>query len=45
MGWRFRVVAVVAALLEALVHFLGKKEGKVVVCFFLLRVGFSSVME
>jgi hypothetical protein len=31
MGWGFRVVAVVAALVEDLVHFLGKKAGKVVV--------------
>ena len=45
MGWGFRVMAVVATFVESLVCFLGKKEGKVVVCFFLLRVGFSSVME
>jgi hypothetical protein len=44
MGWGFRAVAVVATLVEALVHFLGKKEGKVGICFFLLHVGFSSVM-
>jgi len=45
MGWGFRVVEIVASFVEALVHFLGKKEGKVVVFFFHLRVGFSSVME
>jgi hypothetical protein len=28
MGWGFRAVAVVAALVEVLVHFLCKKEGK-----------------
>jgi len=37
-------MAVVAALVEAFVHFFGKKEGKLGICFFLLRVGFSSVM-
>jgi hypothetical protein len=44
MGWGFRAVAVATALVEALVHFLGKNAGKVVVCLFLLQVGFSSVM-
>jgi hypothetical protein len=28
MGWRFRAVAIVVALVEALVHFLCKKDGK-----------------
>jgi hypothetical protein len=28
MGWGFRVVAVLAALVEVLVRFLCKKEGK-----------------
>jgi len=45
MGWGFSVVAIVAALVEALIHLLGKRAGKVVVFFFLSRVGFSSVME
>ena len=44
MGWGFRVVAIVAALVESLIHFFGKKEGKVGICFFILHVGFSSVM-
>jgi hypothetical protein len=44
MGWGFREVAVVAALVESLVRFFGKNEGKVGIFFFLLCVGFSSVM-
>jgi hypothetical protein len=43
MGWGFREVAVVAALVEVLVHFLcikGIKRG----IFFHLHGGFSSVM-
>jgi hypothetical protein len=44
MSWGFRAVAVVAALVEDLVRF-DKKEGKVRICFFLLCVGFSSVMR
>jgi hypothetical protein len=44
MGWGFRAVAVVVVLVEALVHFFGKKEGKVGICFFLLHVGFFLVM-
>ena len=43
MGWGFRVVAVVAALVEVLVRFLCKKEGKGGICF-RLHGGFSSVM-
>jgi hypothetical protein len=43
MGWGFRAVAVVAALVEALVHFLCKKGGKKGICF-RLRGGFSSMM-
>jgi len=31
MGWEFRVVAIVASFVEALICFLGRKEGKVVV--------------
>jgi hypothetical protein len=45
MGWGFRAAAVVAALVEALICFFGKKEGKVGICFFLLHVSFSSVMR
>jgi hypothetical protein len=44
MGWWFRAVVVVAALIDLLVRFLCKKEGKGGICFFLLRVGFSSMM-
>ena len=44
MGWGFRAVAVVATLLEVLVRFLYKKEGKGGICFFHLCVGFSSVV-
>jgi hypothetical protein len=44
MGWGFRAVAVVAALVEVLIHFLCKKEGKGGICFFILCVGFSLVM-
>ena len=43
MGWGFRVVEVVATLVEALVHFLCKKGGKKGI-FFRLRGGFSSMM-
>jgi hypothetical protein len=43
MGWGFRAVAVVVALVEALVHFLCKKgENKGI--FFRLHGGFSSMM-
>jgi hypothetical protein len=44
MGWGLSAVAVVATLVEVLVHFLCKKEGKGGIFFSLLRVGFSSVM-
>jgi hypothetical protein len=43
MGWGSRVVAVVAALLEALIRFLCKKGGKKGICF-RFRGGFSSMM-
>jgi hypothetical protein len=43
MGWGFRAVAVVAALLEALFHFLCKKGGTKGICF-RLRGRFSSMM-
>jgi hypothetical protein len=43
MGWGFGAMAVVAALVEVLVHFLCKKGGKRGI-FFRLRGGFSSVM-
>jgi hypothetical protein len=43
MGWGFGAMAVVAALVEFLVHFLCKKGGKRGI-FFRLRGGFSSVM-
>jgi hypothetical protein len=44
MGWGFRAVAIVAALVEVLVHFLCKKEGKGGIFFLCLCEGFSSVM-
>jgi hypothetical protein len=43
MGWGFRAVAVVVALVEALVRFLCKKGGKKRICFHLCG-GFSSMM-
>jgi hypothetical protein len=43
MGWGFRVVAVVVAIVEALVHFLCKKGGKKGICFHLCAT-FSSIM-
>jgi hypothetical protein len=43
MGCGFRAVAVVASLVEALVHFLCKKGGKKGICFRLCG-GFSSMM-
>jgi hypothetical protein len=43
MGWGFRAVAVVAALVEALVHFLCQKGRKKGICFRLCG-GFSSMM-
>jgi hypothetical protein len=43
MGWGFRAVVVVAALVEALVRFLCKKGRKKGICFHLCG-GFSSMM-
>jgi len=43
MGWGFRAVAVVAALVEVLVHFLCKK-GRNKGFFFCLHGVFSSMM-
>jgi hypothetical protein len=41
----FAVTLFQHALVEAVIHILGKKARKVVVFFFLLQVGFSSAMD
>jgi hypothetical protein len=43
MGWGFRAVAVLVALVEVLVRFLCKKGGKKGICF-RLHGGFYSMM-
>jgi hypothetical protein len=43
MGWGSRVVAIIAGLVEGLVHFLCKKGGKKGICFHF-REGLSSMM-